>query len=254
MDSKKTHNKYCKFLKGKRVALVGPGWHTKGTKQKKFIDSHDVVIRMNSGCKRPSDKIVEDIGEKMDVLYCALSVHYFIADIITSENLRKMKKKGLKWVSSPFSKDRRGGEKEFMKRNKCGINFHRVNKNYHDQVAENVNSLRKRKTYFEKRMKVSTGMMTIYDLLQYDLKSLYITGISFFDAKIIGKRKTYYSNYNAACRGLKPFSYSDPNKNIHNYVGEILFFNDLTKSDKRISYDDTLKKIIEHYVNRYKKS
>ncbi len=238
-DSVKIHKLYSKYLRGKTVALVGPAWHTKGTKQKDLIHSYDIVVRMNQGCIEPSEKIIADIGDRADILYCALSLHCFKHKILTSEKLKKMKKNGLKWIASPLAAIRRGGEFKLNKINEVKIPVHHVREEYYKLLLSSV------------RKKVSTGLVTIYDLLQFDIKKLYITGMSFCDTVVIGKKRTYYSNYNMTYgnkRGFKgDVTYVDPLKANHNYRGELLFFSDSYKKDKRIHCDEVLKKTIDYY-------
>ena len=68
---------YEKYLTNKRIALVGPGYHTKNTKQCKLIESYDIVVRINDGISL-AEKYFNDIGKRTDILYCTLNNFYFV--------------------------------------------------------------------------------------------------------------------------------------------------------------------------------
>ena len=75
------------------------------------------------------------------------------------------------------------------------------------------------------RAKLSTGILTIYDLLQYDIKKLYITGISFYNTDIVGKK-----NGVLMTNGMKR---------------EIALMKSLYRDDRRIVCDDVLNELLE---------
>lgn len=62
---------YAAYVNGKTVALVGPAASTLGRKQGAFIDSHDIIVRLNLGCPVPPNK-ADDLGTRTDVLYHVL--------------------------------------------------------------------------------------------------------------------------------------------------------------------------------------
>ena len=84
-DTPEIYKKYSKFLKDKKVVLVGPSYHTKDTKQKDLIHSYDIVVRMNFSFKMHSSKTVADIGDKINVWYSSLADHFFQRDTMTFE-------------------------------------------------------------------------------------------------------------------------------------------------------------------------
>ena len=228
------NKRYGEFLKNKRVVLVGPGWHVKGTKQKKMIHSYDVVVRINMGICIPY-KLRQDYGKRTDVLYCSLGEYFFRQNRLLHKNkLCKLDGK-VKWI--------------------IGTGHHRKNAlNSLINNGENFKillSIVDRKIFnniflkFE-RKKISSGIVTIYDLLQHDISELYITGITFFSTKHMNKKqktrrrpKHYYSHY----------SEKDPNTNLdwvgkHPHAEELDFFKQLYRKDKRIKVDSALLKII----------
>lgn len=88
---------YGKFLKGKKVVLVGPSWENKGSNLGKLIDSYDVVVRMNMGMSY-SNKLEKDMGRRTDILYCSMGKYFFKnGSILTKPNLPKLDGK-VKWI------------------------------------------------------------------------------------------------------------------------------------------------------------
>lgn len=222
-------NDYSKFIKEKTIALVGPSWHTKGTKQKDLIESYDLVVRVNRGYMIP-DKIKKDIGKRTDILYCSLSEHYFEHKCFTKEGLKNINNK-IKWICPTHSKEHRYNIERLKKNSKnINIKIHIVSKKYYKFIYDKVNK------------KLTCGIVAIYDLLQYDIKKMYITGFSFYDTKIIGKRRMYYSHYKYD--GLK---YHSKVFFAHNLKKELLFFKKLYDKDKRITCDNILTKIMKRY-------
>ena len=81
--NKKMIRKYSKFLKNKKVVLVGPSSYLKGIKQHDLIESYDIVVRMNVGYKF-AEKLQRDMGERTDILYSSLSNYFFSNYLFTN--------------------------------------------------------------------------------------------------------------------------------------------------------------------------
>ena len=227
-DSSAVNSQYCDFLKGKRVIIVGPAWHTKNSKQKKFIEKYDIIIRMNAGSVIPTEKVVMDIGSRVDIWYCSLSNYFFNKKIITVKFLKELKQRGLKWIACPYASKRAGGIRKLERYNKCSIPIHIVNHKYY----KDLHSMSK--------TKITTGLMTIYDLLHFDIKELYIIGMSFYNTDIIKKRRTYYSGY------IEGVTYVNEKSDKHNFLKELEIFSKLYKKYDKINCDDTLKQILKN--------
>ena len=83
---KKIHNyiddyedyNYCpelsKFLENKTIAYVGPSPHLKGLNMGKYIDSHDIVVRINQAYHVPENEQA-DYGKRTDILINCLNVN-----------------------------------------------------------------------------------------------------------------------------------------------------------------------------------
>jgi CMP-N-acetylneuraminic acid synthetase len=59
------------LIAGKRVVIVGPAASLQGRGKGEFIDSHDLVVRVNLGCPVPEDQVA-DLGSRTDILYHVL--------------------------------------------------------------------------------------------------------------------------------------------------------------------------------------
>lgn len=224
---KSEEQKYRNFLKGKRVILVGPSWHLKNSRQGEFIDSYDVVVRMNLGYKIPSSLIV-DMGKRVDVLYTTVGNFYIKNKYFTSEIMEELSFH-LKWIcvtSCPPHRISFGKLKEMNK--KANIPIRNIYK-------EDYKKLIKKTT-----KKPTCGMVSIIDLLRYDIGELYITGLTFYDTKVIDKRVFYYSTYRN-----DNMKYSKRPFYGHNLNGELRILKEMKKIDKRIKCDDVLIKIMD---------
>ena len=219
--------KYIKFLDGKKVVIVGPSWHISKIDQLDLINSYDVVVRMNIGYRIP-EKIKKCTGDRIDILYCSLNDYYIKNDYFTKKIMKKLSLK-LKWITLTHVGLHKAAWRELKK----------VNKNIHIPIH-----LTEKKHYnflFDKtKKKLSCGIVAIYDLLKYNIKQLYVTGFTFYDVRVIGRRKTYYSGYNK-----NNMVYSKRPVASHSLNAELRIFKKMQKSDNRLICDDILKKIIK---------
>ena len=225
-DSKITNKEYSKFLKNKKVILVGPAWHTKHTKQVDLIESYDIVVRMNMGARVPNEKVILDIGSKINIWYCSLSGYFFKKQILTSQFLHELKKRGVQWICCPFTAKRGGGLLKLKQINQSLIPVHVVNHEYYKILVD------------QSKNKITTGLVTIYDLLQFDIKELYVMGMSFYRTDVINKKRTYYSGYQDGV------SYVNVKQGKHNLSNELYLFSQLCEKYNKIYYDDVLTQIL----------
>jgi len=217
----KRKKKYSEFLDNKRVVLVGPSGHLKGSNRGKLIDAYDVVVKMNVGYVVP-DKLINDYGRRLDVYYCSVSTYFFRNNRLfncfdRNKNIIWMIGTGLHRGNLAKVRDIKGSE---------GTQFLNVDQKIYKKAASDL------------RKGPSTGIIVIMDLLQYNIKKLYITGITFFDQKYLKRRKKYYySQYCNRSVGNYPIM-------VHDTKRELRLFKKLYSSDKRIKCDKMLRKIL----------
>tara|TARA_Y100001958_G_C21239141_1_gene566362 strand:+ start:2686 stop:3504 length:819 start_codon:yes stop_codon:yes gene_type:complete len=220
LETFKTEDNYTKFLRNKNVIIVGPAEHVNSGK---FIDSHDVVVRLNRGlklCEKP-----EKYGSKTNVMYFADHHSY---DGLTKEDLKK-----LDFIKFQFpDADNKDyfyplGPKEYEGYNTIPFSntILRADKSYLD---------------FEKEIKTrpNTGTFAIWDILRYPIKSLYITGITLNTSNY---NEDYYKTIkNFDIKKVK----NDKIHGTHNLSNMARYYNTLLKNNK-VSYDDNFKKSIK---------
>jgi len=161
-------------LRGKTVALVGPANYLSEFEFGKEINSRDIVIRINRGMELVENHS-KQVGDRTDVLYSCLIEHPDNAGRIDIKNLLD---NNVKWVCTIPHSSARGEKtypflspqvnlikvlKVFLK-----INLHIFNIKKYGELNKNL------------KARANTGFAAIFDLLQYDIKELYITGFSFY--------------------------------------------------------------------------
>ena len=122
-DEVKISKKYNDYLRNKSIVIVGPSRCLVGKKRGEFIDSHDIVIRMNKGWKPSPDKI-EDYGSKTTIRYHCMMEHpnnggdFAIDDMIDY---------GVEWLVSQFPRNLdyfHYDNIKFEEKNQNKLNFH----------------------------------------------------------------------------------------------------------------------------------
>ena len=206
-----SNNNYSNFLNNKKVIIVGPAEHVNNGK---FIDSFDVVIRVNKGHNMIKDK--SKYGSRTDILYHCVSEAEEDGGKIPED-------RNIKFIKFTFPKNNiYGGGKK--------LNNIKIKKNY--EIVDQNKYLN-----FEKKIKTmpNAGTTAIWDILNYDIKSLHITGFTLFqsDYSKLYRGKTYGQSTNtgeAALSAMKRSGNHDQ-KNIARY------YLDNVITDKRVTYD-----------------
>lgn len=237
----KEHTKeYQSFLEGKSVAIVGPASSVMFEENGDFIDSHDVVIRINKGVEltRKQDKLTF-IGEKTDVLYNSLDF-----DPLSGGDLDNLNLEGVKYICCPYAiKERTFKDKIFYNDDesyfeKYNIRF--INDDTYYFSIERTNS------------RLNSGFGAILDILDMPIKNIYVTGVDFY-------RSVYQDGYNIQrnwgtshekIENDLEFKIFDDDSH-HNPDRQFKYFKELIQNDNRIRLDEFMKKIIcdERYDN-----
>ena len=230
VNDKKILDKYKKYLKGKRVALVGPAWHTKNTKQHDLIESYDVVVRLNDGFLF-AENFKEDLGDRTDIIYISLSMLQFKQKMFTKKKLIDIKE-DVKWISITSASVHKSCAMRLLNVDKNKRpSVYCVEKDRYGDVRKMVKNAKKKES---NKKKLTAGMVSIYDLLQYEIKELYITGITFYHKGNVKKNRQYRSGLGR--RWVKE---------NHDFHEELIVFSSLCKKDKRIVCDDVLTYIVD---------
>ena len=228
--------KYSNFLKNKKVIIIGPAQYltTKSFNGfgEKIDNEFDVVVRLNRGMEL-IEKYGSNIGTRTDVFYNCLIEHKDNGGIIDIANLERNK---IQWICTIPNSDMTG---------KCYNNeLHpMVNINTVSKITENFNfHVMDFKLYGEVNKGVNcrsnTGYAAIFDLLYHDVKSLYITGYSFYlDA--------FAPGYKEGCsRDEDSFAKDCFASKRHNQLNQWNYARDVLKNNPKVDFDPILTKIL----------
>ncbi len=217
--------KYDKLLYLKRIVLVGPSNSLIGNKQQQKIDSYDLVVRLNKSLPLPNN-LKSDIGSRTDILYNSFN----LTDFPNKNNIdfNILKKENIKYICcpyppiDPFITD----ILRFKFNNNSRFPFHHINTNYYKKIYSTLKS------------RPNTGICAILDILNHNIKELYITGITFF-------LDLHYKEYSNENRNV---IISHANNNIHNQQSQIILLRKIILIDRRVKIDNILDNIL---FNKY---
>lgn len=224
---------YNKFLKDKRVIVVGPSPSLEGSSKGKEIDSYDIVVRVNKAF--PIEKGLEtDIGSRTDIHYHCLCEEMHCGGPVF---YKEMKEENV-FVSCPYPKyvyPFTIDVKRFEQNNKqWDLDFHVIDTDYYLGIANMIGT------------RANSGILTILDLLCYDIKELHVTGFTFFRD---GWRKSYKDH-------TKIFGEEEGKKKEEQWLKGEFEGNHLQKpqedlvreiylNDNRVTIDKVMKEILE---------
>ena len=208
---------FAHYVTGKTVAIIGPANSVVGTGRGSLIDKFDIIIRLNKALPIPTN-LAKDIGSRTDVIYNALNT----TDYPGQNNLDTSfyKQNGVKFVVSPYplSNVFYGDIMNYINRYQFDIPFRTVSNRKYTAFANQI----KTRPY--------TGTSAIMDILSFNVKALYITGIDFYNTP-------YYSQY----RRVKKSKLLNLRENsIHVAYPQMEYLLYKSLIDKRILLDNTL--------------
>ena len=212
-----------KFIKGKRIAFVGPSSSIKelglGTK----IDSYDLVFRANQHYELPEEE-TEDYGQKTDAIITCLNQTTFTE---LNSNLDFIDK--IKYII--------GGNLLLWDRESVEENLESVDTNSHLPTDGEILAIDK-----EVGTICNTGFMGIILLLRYPIKELFIAGVDFYDfGEAVGKENVYSSSYEESSNRY----HGDLRLDIHDQESQMNYFSRVLEKYDNISLDP----ILDEYFN-----
>ena len=232
------------FLQNKNVVLVGPSSTMENSDLGKYIDSHDIVVRLNTSLSGDWDGVLKDFGTRTDILYHSLSTVYVgqpISQISGANSLlgtpsvdpSLIVKNKVKYVSEIYPRG------EFMYTGNILPNVMHLLKYDASHGGINIRHIPSG-PYFETKNLIgchlNSGIITIVDLLQSNLKSLTILGIDF--------HRVAYSKY------YNPVDWEDlkemhMHRSGHDPDKQFLFFKyKIYKKDGRVKPGEKLKEFL----------
>lgn len=223
---------YSSYLQNKRVAIVGPASYLSKLNTGSYIDSFDIVVRINRGTEL-IESHSDSIGTRTDILYNCLIKS---PDNGGALDVKKYYKSGIKWISTIPGSDINGVCKSnklhkmvswfTVFKLKKNFNFHVMDFREYSKVNKSVES------------RANTGFAAIFDLLNYNISELYITGYSFY-------LDDFMSGYKDGCtRESEEFARQCFVSQRHKQKPQWEHLKSAVLSDNRIQVDPVLKKIL----------
>jgi hypothetical protein len=208
------------WFSGKRVAVVGGADSAYQEKKGEYIDSFDVVVRINKGVESIAD-YSDFVGKKTDILFHI----FFEGTNKTSSPItpKLWKKSNIKALIRTTSK---GASQSYINKFLSiakGINYVELPENIIKSATKSINGYQP-----------TTGFIALYTILKAEPKELYITGITFL--------KTPHSNAYRTISHRESLSFLKKN-NIHNTDIEFDWFfkkyhefkeQNIIKTDKKL--------------------
>jgi hypothetical protein len=228
-NENRVFEEYNDFLKGKNVILVGPANTLVGAKQGKFIDSFDVIVRLNKSYRVDPD-MYEDLGSRTDVLYNCMYPSDSAGGGVAILDMPFIQAQEYKYIvcSYPMVPAQ---VMAFRMRNRQQTPFTAINRGLHQEVAAGCKG------------KPNTGTVTIFDLISRPVKSLYVTGVTFF-------RTAYHEGYRTGDHILENVTRKCASNTHPSTEGQFNYFAETAAKDSKIRLDPFLTKAIDDYNKR----
>ena len=226
--------KYDEYLKDKKVILVGPAPHLIDSEQQEFIESFDIIVRLNVALPLAPERY-KDIGSRTDILYNCLSENKEDGGKTDFEGWSKT----IQWLVCPYPKwgPFKRQTEVFEAKNEVTpykLNFANMDTDYYIQLEKDLTC------------RPNSGFLAIVDLLRYDIKELYVCGITFFQG---GYDPTYRASIDGVTSIDDNHSESlvhkrmDAHKN-HRQQPQIDYMKIFFKENDRLVGDDKFVKIL----------
>ncbi|HEX8474352.1 MAG TPA: glycosyltransferase family 29 protein [Pyrinomonadaceae bacterium] len=179
---------YAQLLEGKNVVIVGPAETLLGSEQGGFIDSHDLVVRINTALEHMpfAARLAADIGTRSDILYCNNEVltenilrrkhisHRRFMRLCDEINLKYLVATNNNFTCTDIANPH----------HPCFLE-HRA---FQEFLNKHPTKTKLRMLYWTSNVLRRwlhgyvgrTGTIAIVDLLSYNIKRLYVTGMTFY--------------------------------------------------------------------------
>ena len=223
----KYNDLFKNFVENKTIALVGPAESIIGTKKGNIIDKFDIVIRLNKSLPLP-ENISEDIGTKTTILYNSLNTSDFPGE--NKFQCSFLEKFNIQFLCCPYPIENgyfKNDILNYIKRNKFSMPFRAINNQLYNSIENSI------------RTRPYTGTCAICDILSYNIKYLYISGLDFYTTK-------YYKQYR---RISKQQLKNTQNNFYHKNEPQINMLKHMSLFDNRIILDSYLDNLL--YQNYY---
>jgi len=214
-------DKLSKLVEGKRVAVVGPSPHLECLGYGEKIDSYDVVIRLNQKFAIPESKY-KDYGSKTDIMFGSFN-HLNQGECDENKDYIK----SLKLLVCPML-----SMWDLHKQNSwfdsTGVPYHNVCDGHLFKIFKEVGTT------------CNTGFTAVIILLNYNIKELFVTGMTFFDMNKWGN--VYFDEYYDSIKKATGSTYGawNPERHVDGFASR----SDLHAQQPQIDY---FRKIVDKY-------
>jgi hypothetical protein len=212
---------FTNLVKEKKVILVGPSITVQECELGKFIDSFDIVVRLNKSLPIPP-KLKTHIGSRTDILYNSLNM----SDYPGENNIHPifLKRNQIKYLRCPYPPITpfRHDIESFQKKNKGIIHFGFIPLDYYKKLRNGLGT------------RPYTGICAIADLLNCGVKELYVMGMDFYT---YGYAQYYRKISSEKLKKLR-------NNNIHKRFPQINLVKRFYLLDNRLIVDNILENIL----------
>tara|TARA_B100000035_G_C20979540_1_gene544777 strand:+ start:125 stop:805 length:681 start_codon:yes stop_codon:yes gene_type:complete len=216
------------MFRDKKVAIVGPSSYLEGAKLGSFIDSFDLVVRINNIHDTNNPKLVEDLGAKTDIIYFDGS--------IDNQRFNTYSSISPKLIKCTYP------ETEWFFNDRCKANISVLKKYFNTEVIDN-NLYNELKSSLSKDLKTrpNSGLIAILDILTYPIKELHITGIDFYRSTYA----SYHPDYGSSdLDTIKEVFRKGDNGDVHDINKQFKYFKENICLNPKVSMDS----ILQNYV------
>jgi hypothetical protein len=183
-DNSKIDRKFNEYLRGKKVIIVGPASYMLEKESADFIESFDVVVRLNRGWN-VKEELKKNLGARTDVRYHCGMEHENNGG---AWNIQGMLDYGVQWAAIQFPRNLDYFHNDVL-------NFEKLNSEYqmNRHVWSDLELYMTIHHYLGTRISIGTAAFT--DLIFYDVERLHVSGITFLqDGWYKGYKQREYFN------------------------------------------------------------
>lgn len=238
---------YFKFVKDKRVVLVGPATYLNKKNMGKLIDSYDLVIRCNRGHGLIRSPLI--YGSRTDILYHCVNEEEDNGGKITDKMINEIKYivGAYPFLESYEKSTFQGGTVRdyynIVSNKKLFSKFTSINKKPYLNLEKEIGC------------RPNTGICAMFDILSNKPKELYITGFTLFKDgysklyrnKIDNKNVTEENSKFAVLDRMTKQTYPGS----HDQYLIYLYIKKLLLNKENIKLDIELKEILELDIKKY---
>lgn len=215
-----------KILKNKNVIIVGPSSYLQNMSMGEYIDSFDLVVRINDIHDTSNESLTKDFGKRTDIIYFDGSM--------PQSRLERYVSVGPKLLICTYP------ENEWFFSERCSDSIKRVENIIETEIVDQDLYL-KLKSNLDSNLKVrpNSGLVGIVDLLNRDIKNLYVTGIDFYRNSYASWQPDFGS---CSLNEIKQLFKNGDNGDVHDINRQFKYFKNVFNKDSRLNTDDIMYK------------